>query len=108
VADVAGLMAASYALIDNAAGQTAAQALAAGLPVIGHRPLPGHGAEGIQAMADAGVSELARDMGELREALDRLVAPGPVRDKRVAAGRALFRADAAQRVTELAVDGVRG
>lgn len=107
VSDMAGLMSASYALIDNAAGQTAAQALAAGVPVIGHRPLPGHGAEGIRAMTVAGVSELARDVGELKDAVERLVRPGPVREQRVAAGRALFKADAAQRITQLAADGVR-
>jgi UDP-N-acetylglucosamine:LPS N-acetylglucosamine transferase len=107
VSDMPGLMSVSYALIDNAAGQTAAQALAAGLPVIGYRPLPGHGAEGIQAMADAGLSELARDHEELAVALNRLLRPGPVRESRIARGKALFRADAAQRITELAGAGVR-
>lgn len=108
VTDMAGLMSASRALVDNAAGQTAAQALAAGLPVIGYRPLPGHGAEGLRAMAEAGLSELAGDEEELAAALVGLLRPGPLRDRRVAQGRALFRADAAQRVAELASVGVRG
>ncbi|MEK8142052.1 hypothetical protein NKH18_03740 [Streptomyces sp. M10(2022)] len=43
VQDMAGLMAASSALIDNAAGQTALEALAVGVPVVGYRPIPGHG-----------------------------------------------------------------
>lgn len=43
VDDMPGLLAAGHALVDNAAGQTAVQALATGLPVIAHRPLPGHG-----------------------------------------------------------------
>lgn len=107
VADMAGLMTAADALIDNAAGQTAAQALAAGLPVIGYRPLPGHGAEGMQEMAEAGASELARDSEELMLALERVLRTGPVREERIANGRALFRADAAQRIAELALAGVR-
>ncbi|HEV7627652.1 MAG TPA: galactosyldiacylglycerol synthase [Streptomyces sp.] len=107
VTDVAGLMSAAHALIDNAAGQTAAQALAARLPVIGYRPLPGHGAEGIRAMAEAGVSELACDQQELVDVLDSLLRPGPLREKRLANGRALFRVDAAQRISEIAQAGVR-
>ncbi|MFC4496909.1 galactosyldiacylglycerol synthase [Streptomyces ovatisporus] len=107
VADMAELMSAADALIDNAAGQTAAQALAAGLPVIGHRPLPGHGAQGVRAMADAGVSELVGDRGDLTAALRRVLEPGPVREERIARGRSLFRTDAAQRITELALAGVR-
>lgn len=107
VEDMAGLMASAQALVDNAAGQTAAQALAAGLPVIGHRPLPGHGAAGIRAMTDEGIADLAHDDAELAGLLERVVGPGPVRDRRIARGRALFRADAAQRIVELATAGVR-
>ncbi|WP_244900309.1 MGDG synthase family glycosyltransferase [Streptomyces nanshensis] len=105
--DVEHLMAAAHALVDNAAGQTAAQALAAGLPVVGYRPLPGHGAAGLRAMTDAGVSELARDRRELALILGRVTDPGPVRERRVALGRDLFRADAARRITELTLAGVR-
>ncbi|MCH6159385.1 MGDG synthase family glycosyltransferase [Streptomyces marispadix] len=107
VEDMAGLMASAHALVDNAAGQTAAQALAAGVPVVGYRPLPGHGAEGLRAMAAAGVAELARDGRELTAALGSAVRQGPVRDRLVERGRALFRTDAARRITELTVAGVR-
>jgi UDP-N-acetylglucosamine:LPS N-acetylglucosamine transferase len=107
VEDLAGLMASAHALVDNAAGQTAAQALAAGLPVVGYRPLPGHGAEGLRSMAAAGAAELARDGRELAAALGSAVRPGPVRERLVERGRALFRTDAAQRITELTVAGVR-
>jgi UDP-N-acetylglucosamine:LPS N-acetylglucosamine transferase len=106
VGDMAELMASAHALVDNAAGQTAAQALAAGLPVIGYRPLPGHGADGIRTMAEAGLTELVGGREELAGAVERAVRPGPVREQRIERGRALFRADAAQRVTELAA-GVR-
>ncbi|MGW5783316.1 MGDG synthase family glycosyltransferase [Streptomyces sp. NPDC003757] len=90
VTDMPGLLHAARALIDNAAGQTAVQALAAGLPVVGHRPIPGHGADGVRRMAELGVSEAAEDGDALLRALRRLTAPGPARRRRIAAGRALF------------------
>lgn len=108
VTDMPALFARADALVDNAAGQTAVQALAAGVPVIGYRPLPGHGAAGVRAMAAAGASELAAGPAQLRQALERVATAGPARERRVAGGLALFRADAAQRVTELALAGVRG
>ncbi|WP_411100337.1 MGDG synthase family glycosyltransferase [Streptomyces sp. x-45] len=104
VTDMPGLLHAARALIDNAAGQTAVQALAAGLPVVGHRPLPGHGADGVRRMAALGVSEVAEDATALLEALRRLTAPGRDRRRRIAAGRALFteHADALTLVTDAA------
>ncbi|MFI1069154.1 galactosyldiacylglycerol synthase [Streptomyces puniciscabiei] len=93
VDDMPGLLAAAYALVDNAAGQTAVQALAAGLPVIGYRPLPGHGLDGVRRMADLGLSELAPDGPALLAALGRLTEGSPERAERVARGRSLFRDD---------------
>lgn len=94
VSDMPELLHACAALVDNAAGQTAAQALAAGLPVVGYRPLPGHGAEGVRRMAALGVSDHAPDEAGLLLSLTRLTARGPERERRIAAGRALFRGDA--------------
>ncbi|CAL9373404.1 Processive diacylglycerol beta-glucosyltransferase [Streptomyces sp. enrichment culture] len=102
VRDMPGLLHAADALIDNAAGQTAVQALAAGLPVVGHRPIPGHGADGVRRMARLGLSDFAEDESALLDALRRLTAPGPPRRERVAAGRALFTDDALTRVTDIA------
>ncbi|WP_329473931.1 galactosyldiacylglycerol synthase [Streptomyces sp. NBC_01723] len=102
VTDMPGLLHAAGALIDNAAGQTAVQALAAGLPVVGYRPIPGHGADGVRRMAALGVSEVAGDETALLGAVRRLTAPGPARRERIAAGRALFTDDALTRVTDLA------
>ncbi|MFF7404438.1 MGDG synthase family glycosyltransferase [Streptomyces murinus] len=99
VADMPGLLGASYALLDNAAGQTAVQALAAGLPVIGYRPLPGHGLEGVRRMADLGLSALAPDAPGLLKALADLPSSAPAR---AAQARALFRADPMAAVAELA------
>ncbi|MFB7085002.1 galactosyldiacylglycerol synthase [Streptomyces sp. NPDC056296] len=102
VTDMPGLLHAARALVDNAAGQTAVQALAAGLPVVGYRPIPGHGAAGVRGMAALGVSEVAEDGAGLLGALRRLTAPGPARRERIAAGRALFTDDAVARAYALA------
>ncbi|KOX25453.1 MULTISPECIES: MGDG synthase family glycosyltransferase [Streptomyces] len=104
VTDMPGLLHAARALIDNAAGQTAVQALAAGLPVVGHRPIPGHGADGVRRMAALGVSEAVEDGAALLDAVRRLTAPGPAREQRIAAGHALFagNADALAQVTDAA------
>lgn len=90
VDDMPGLMGAADVLIDNAAGQTALQALAAGLPVVGYQPIPGHGAEGVRRMAGLGLSDYARGPGQLLGSLRALCPPGPDRDRRIAVGRALF------------------
>jgi UDP-N-acetylglucosamine:LPS N-acetylglucosamine transferase len=92
VQDMPGLLAASDALLDNAAGQTALQALAVGLPVIGWRPIPGHGVEGVRRMAELGLSGFATTPDELVRLLGDLTTPQS--RGRVAAGRQLFDADA--------------
>lgn len=107
VEDLPGLMAASSVLIDNAAGQTAVQALAAGLPVVGHRPIAGHGRRGVMRMAHIGATEYASTREELLRALDRLTRPGEARDVRVRAGRALFTGDAAHCLDRAMVGLVR-
>ncbi|WP_229896111.1 MGDG synthase family glycosyltransferase [Streptomyces cinerochromogenes] len=101
VDDMPGLLAACHALVDNAAGQTAVQALATGLPVIGHRPLPGHGTDGVRRMAALGLSELAPDGPALLAALGRLDENTRERDERVARGKALFRRDPLDCATDL-------
>lgn len=107
VTDMPGLLHAARVLVDNAAGQTAVQALAAGLPVVGHRPIPGHGADGVRAMAALGVSESAADDAELLAALRRLTPDGPARRERIAAGRALFRDDPVDLALDLALSPER-
>jgi UDP-N-acetylglucosamine:LPS N-acetylglucosamine transferase len=94
VEDMPALMRAASALVDNAAGQTAMEALAAGLPVIGYRPIPGHGADGVRLMARLRLSDYARDADELLGSLRTLTSPGAARERRIAAGRAVFRPDA--------------
>ncbi|MGH8888330.1 MAG: MGDG synthase family glycosyltransferase [Acidothermaceae bacterium] len=91
--DVADLMRASDVLIDNAAGQTAIEALAIGLPVVGFRPLPGHGRDNVRAMHELGLTSFATDRAEVQQAIDHLVHDGQARAAQVDAGRALFTVD---------------
>ncbi|WP_374984485.1 galactosyldiacylglycerol synthase [Streptomyces fradiae] len=100
--DLPALMASARLLVDNAAGQTAVQALAAGLPVVAYRPIPGHGADGVRHMAAEGLTTTAADLPSLLAAVSRLVPDGPARGTAVARGRALFRDDAAVLLTTLA------
>lgn len=101
VEDMPALMGAASALVDNAAGQTAVEALAAGLPVIGYRPIPGHGADGVRLMAGLRLSDYAGDADELLGSLRKLTMPGPARERRVAAGRAVFRPGAISPLVDL-------
>jgi UDP-N-acetylglucosamine:LPS N-acetylglucosamine transferase len=101
VEDMPGLMWAASALVDNAAGQTAMEALSAGLPVVGYRPIPGHGADGVRVMARLGLSNLARDEEELLSSLWALARPGPIRERRIATGRAMFRSGAISPLIDL-------
>jgi UDP-N-acetylglucosamine:LPS N-acetylglucosamine transferase len=103
VEDMPALMRAASALIDNAAGQTAMEALAAGLPVVGYRPIPGHGADGVRVMARLGLSSYARDEEELLSSLWALARPGTTRERRIAAGRAMFRSGAISPLIDLGV-----
>lgn len=73
--DMAEVIVTGHALVDNAAGLTAKEAVAAGVPVVGHRPIPGHGRAGVRAMAEAGLSVYARDTTALLAVLDRLGDP---------------------------------
>lgn len=93
VDDMPGLIAACGALVDNAAGQTALEALAVGVPVVGYRPIPGHGAEGVRRMAALGLTEHAADSRQLVRSLDRLTAGGAVPGRPASATRRLFRGD---------------
>ncbi|MFJ1613443.1 glycosyltransferase [Streptomyces sp. NPDC088251] len=90
VDDMPGLMGASRALIDNAAGQTALEAMAVGVPVVSYRAIPGHGKEGVRRMAEHGLTDCAADPWALVRALDRLTAPGSARERRVGVARGLF------------------
>ena len=92
--DVAEVMRACDVLVENAAGQTAMEALAVGLPVLTYRPLPGHGRAGARRMSELGLSGLAGDRTELAALIADLLDPGsPRRAAQLAAGAALFTVD---------------
>ncbi len=94
--DLPGLLAAAYALVDNAAGLTCREAFAARVPVVTCLPIPGHGRDGVLAMARAGVSvHVRRPAGLLRE-LDRLAPGSPARAALTARAEALFDAEPAE------------
>lgn len=93
--DMPALMAAATILIDNAAGRTALEALAAGLPVIGYRPIAGHGAESVRRMASLGLSSYASGPESLLRWAETLSTPGPARAQRIAAGRVFCATDRA-------------
>lgn len=92
VDDMASLIASADAILDNAAGSTAKEALALGRPVITFMPLPGHGRHDAAMMQDAGLTTVVEDEGGLRRALAEA---GRVewRAERAARAEALFGAD---------------
>jgi UDP-N-acetylglucosamine:LPS N-acetylglucosamine transferase len=100
--DMPALMAACDALVENAGGLTSLEAMRAGLPVVSFQPIAGHGRENTAGMAAAGVSRLAGDADGLATALAALTEPGPSRDEQVSTAAAMFRADAAEIVANVA------
>lgn len=93
VDDMAGLMAAADLVVDNAAGSTAKEALACGVPVVSYRPIPGHGRDDATMMARCGATRVIDDPADLAAALAG-TSDGSF-DEAVRAGRALFGVDPA-------------
>ena len=98
--DMPSLMAACDALVENAGGLTAFEAMRAGLPVITYEPIPGHGRENAEAMSSAGVARVADGGEQLKVLLEALVHAGPTRTAQVACGTNLFVSDPARLVAE--------
>ena len=99
------LMAAADALVENAGGLTAMEALSVGLPIISYRPIAGHGKENTAEMQKAGVSRVARTPGQLLQFLDQVTVEGPARQAMIDAGRAMFVADPTRYVEHAAAVG---
>ncbi len=104
--DMAGVMAASDVLVENAGGLTSLEAMGARLPLVTFRPIPGHGRNSATAMSAAGVSCLANTRDELVEDLGKLGRPGPARAVQLAAAANLFSGDASEAVAATATFGV--
>lgn len=105
VEDMASLTSAADVVVDNAAGSTAKEALALGVPVVTYRPIAGHGRDDAQMMHAAGVTDVLDDPGALVEVATRLTQPS-LREQRAARGRALFGTDPADLLDQL-VTGAR-
>jgi hypothetical protein len=95
-------MTAADALVENAGGLTCMEAFASGLPVVTYLPIAGHGKDNAELMARAGVNRYARNKEQLHDVLRAVTRDGPERTQMVEAGRALFVADPADDVQELA------
>ena len=100
VDDMATLMAAADVVLDNAAGSSAKEALAMGVPVVTFRPIAGHGRYDARAMAQLGLTEIVEDERDLAPALAAAVDP-VVRRDRVRRGQALFGTDPVAVVEDL-------
>ncbi|GAA2642709.1 glycosyltransferase [Paractinoplanes durhamensis] len=67
--DMAGLLRAVDLVVHNAGGLTSMEALAAGVPVVSYRCLPGHGTANAAVLERIGLSAWPRTPAELREVL---------------------------------------
>lgn len=107
VDDMAAVMSASDVLVDNAGGMCSKEALGLGLPVITFQPIAGHGRHDARELARLELTDLVDDVPALLRALDRLDGDRRRHADRVARGRALFVADAAEIIERVAGGGVR-
>jgi putative flippase GtrA len=71
--DMPDLIRASSCVVQNAGGFTSLEAMAAGVPVISYRCLPGHGTTNAAALEESGLVPWARDAVGLGHALVRAV-----------------------------------
>jgi UDP-N-acetylglucosamine:LPS N-acetylglucosamine transferase len=101
VEDMPALLRACHVVIQNAGGLSCLEALAAGLPVISYRCLPGHGATNAAALDLAGWARWAQGPNELADLLSASLAP-PLRP----AGAPTVDADPAAIIAGLARPGL--
>lgn len=100
--DMAGLIGASDVVVENAGGLTSLEAFTAGVPIVSHRPIPGHGRDNVRGMVEAGVTTAPCDDVELVAVVRELAHDGPRRAAQVAAASAMFVEDPAVRIAALA------
>lgn len=97
--DVPDLLAAASIVVDNAGGSMCMEAFASGVPVVGHRPIPGHGGPVVHALTDAGLVRYAADDAALTAAVEQLRCPGPERDALVRRADSVFAEDPSTAIT---------
>lgn len=100
------LLAASDGMLTNSAGMTTMEGFARGRPIVLYRPVPGHGVDGAQALADDRLATYATSNGEAIAALRRIErGDDPDLLARVARARALF--DEGERASDVVMDAAR-
>ena len=99
--DVRPYYAAADVVVHNAGGLASVEAFAAGVPVVGHACLPGHGHRNAEEMATQRIAEYAPDDAALVDALHRL-ADTPTGAALAARARDLFQDDPTDRITVMA------
>ncbi|MDG3016787.1 MGDG synthase family glycosyltransferase [Speluncibacter jeojiensis] len=97
--DVPELLAAAAVVVDNAGGSMCMEAFASRVPVVGHRPIPGHGGPVVRALADDGLVRYAADDTALTAAVEALRQPGPERDALVRRAGSVFAEDPGVAIT---------
>lgn len=102
VEDMSELMLAADAMVENAGGLMAMEAMALGTPVVSFEPIPGHGRENVARMDEVGVSRYARSERELLAILDRVVADEPYRHRLTLTASRMFRSDVAEAIESMA------
>lgn len=78
--DLPDVLAAVDVVVQNAGGFTSQQALAAGVPQVSYRCIPGHGETNAAALEQAGLVAWARTADELPRVLGEALARPPVRE----------------------------
>jgi len=91
VDDMPMLLRAADVVVHNAGGLSCLEALAAGVPVITYRCLPGHGQTNVAVLDHSGLVAHARDVTELHQLLDAALA-GELTDVQRSAAASLWAA----------------
>jgi UDP-N-acetylglucosamine:LPS N-acetylglucosamine transferase len=87
--DMPALLRACDVVVQNAGGLSSLEAMAAGLPVVTHRPVPGHGLTNAEALDAAGLAAWVRRPDLLAPVLHDVL-DGPAGHHQAAAARRLF------------------
>jgi UDP-N-acetylglucosamine:LPS N-acetylglucosamine transferase len=104
VDDMPTLLHAADVVVHNAGGLSCQEALAAGVPVITYRCIPGHGQTNVAALDLSGLVAHARDVGELHRLLGAALADELTDVQRSAAASLLAAPDPAVVIAALAVE----
>jgi hypothetical protein len=87
-------------VVQNAGGLTSLEALAAGVPVISYRCIPGHGRTNAAALEEAGMACWVKEKSDLASALNEVIS-GPRGRRQRSAARGLAETNPADRVAEV-------